>query len=414
MRYTGHLGIVAEHNAMTARVTFEWWFYPTSLCKAVRIRTVALVVLAGIGCAGSDLEWIEHPIADSLASASSLVGVIRADAHDEAPENLVFAARELATLKPSATIGTLDGAKGYVIGQIEDAVLVADGTVDAGGAVVALDGRFNEIKVYDIDGTFRSAIGGPGRGPGELAIPKGLTRDTRGIVYVADENLEIHRFDSTKDGWPFIDKIFTEFLAFDICALGSDLYVLGVKATVPDVVHRFDSAGAYRESFGRPYRTGAIDVRYSLSEGKILCDEERHQVVVGFTRLPEIHAYGSDGELRWISRIRGFSPPAVLEHVEGRRFRVGLPDDRDVMHQLVSIARLGHSSIVLQVGKYTRAAWEARKSFEQVESYVVDLTRGIGEGFEGELPLIADARDQYVLGYANDPFPKLTVYTVSR
>jgi hypothetical protein len=376
-------------------------------------RTAILLIAGSFllsACSETSGEWISHPIRDSLASTDTDMQLIAATTTARVPDALDAASHLLSTAvqrSTRSTIGALEGPEGDVIG------LVADAFIGPDEAVYVLDGRFNDVKIFDPGGNYRDAFGGPGRGPGEIAIPQGLTRDAAGVVYVADENLEVHRFKQHAGKWEFLDKFFVGFPLFDICIIGTDIFALGVRDTLPPVIHRFDSLGQHQESFAVPYRTASIDVRYALTDGQLFCSEDRGQIVVAFAKLPEIHAYAVDGSLLWVAGFDHFTAPAVLQHKGGTRFRTGMAETRDEMHETLSMA--GTSDfLIVQVGRYTREGWEERRTYDEIDSYIVDPSTGAGRLMGTDLPLVADVSGSLLLTYTNDPFPQLATFSIGR
>ncbi len=49
-----------------------------------------------------------------------------------------------------------------------------------------LDNRFENVQVFDRDGALLMAFGGEGDGPGEFALPSGITIDERDRIWIAD------------------------------------------------------------------------------------------------------------------------------------------------------------------------------------------------------------------------------------
>jgi hypothetical protein len=61
------------------------------------------------------------------------------------------------------SIGRAEGEAAYLFGR------VADVAVDAAGRLPVLDQQAQAVRVFDAAGQFSFAMGGPGRGPGELS-----------------------------------------------------------------------------------------------------------------------------------------------------------------------------------------------------------------------------------------------------
>lgn len=58
--------------------------------------------------------------------------------------------------------------------------------VDSDGHVYVLDSRFENVQVFDHVGALLMAFGGEGDGPGEFALPSGITIDQGDRIWIAD------------------------------------------------------------------------------------------------------------------------------------------------------------------------------------------------------------------------------------
>jgi hypothetical protein len=75
----------------------------------------------------------------------------------------LWAQGEGPTVTEVLRIGVAEGAPEYQFGQITGV------SVDADGQIYVMDSQAQEVRVYDQSGAFRSKIGRPGAGPGELS-----------------------------------------------------------------------------------------------------------------------------------------------------------------------------------------------------------------------------------------------------
>lgn len=97
---------------------------------------------------------------------------------------------DTATLVPEVSIGSLDGADEYVIGEPRGIEVAADGTI------FLLDSQLPVLRAYGPDGTFLRNIGRDGSGPGEYASPDGMGLLPDGRILVRDPpNSRITVFD---------------------------------------------------------------------------------------------------------------------------------------------------------------------------------------------------------------------------
>jgi hypothetical protein len=96
---------------------------------------------------------------------------------------------DTATLVPEVTIGTLDGADEYLVG---DPVAIA---VGADGVIYMLDRQVPVVRAYAPDGTWLRDVGREGGGPGEYRGPRGLAVLPDGRILVRDRgNVRIDVF----------------------------------------------------------------------------------------------------------------------------------------------------------------------------------------------------------------------------
>ena len=58
--------------------------------------------------------------------------------------------------------------------------------VDADGTLWISDAYLDEVALYDTDGTFLTALGGSGAGPGEFSFPAGIAAHPDGRIAVVD------------------------------------------------------------------------------------------------------------------------------------------------------------------------------------------------------------------------------------
>ncbi len=106
-----------------------------------------------------------------------------------------------ARLTPEISIGELDGDLEYLFGRITSLAVASDGTI------YVVDAQVPELRAYGPDGVFKSIIGGPGEGPGEIKGPDGgLAVLSDGRVLVRDPgNARIQVYAASGDPldtWP--------------------------------------------------------------------------------------------------------------------------------------------------------------------------------------------------------------------
>lgn len=94
-----------------------------------------------------------------------------------------------ATLVPERSIGEVDGPDEYLFGRVRSIA------VDDDRNVYVLDEQAQEVRVFDSVGVYVETLGGPGEGPGELALADAVTVLADGRVAVRDPSrMLIHTF----------------------------------------------------------------------------------------------------------------------------------------------------------------------------------------------------------------------------
>ncbi len=132
---------------------------------------VVLASLALVACSGES----GNPLADEWRATVDTIG-------DTITVRTLSASvwGDTATLVPEVTIGTLDGADEYLLG---DPVAIA---VGADGVIYMLDRQVPVLRAYAPDGTWLRDIGREGGGPGEYNGPNGLAVLPDGRILVRD------------------------------------------------------------------------------------------------------------------------------------------------------------------------------------------------------------------------------------
>jgi hypothetical protein len=136
--------------------------------KRLVIFTWAMASLACGGEAGSDRRSGWQAIVDTVGdtiTVHTLSGSVWGDT---------------VHLEPDVSIGVLDGADEYLIGEPQSVAVGRDGTV------YLLDTQVPVLRAYAPDGTHLRDIGREGGGPGEYERPDGMTALPDGRVLVRD------------------------------------------------------------------------------------------------------------------------------------------------------------------------------------------------------------------------------------
>ena len=216
---------------------------------------LVVVVMATGGLASActlDTPGVEHPLADSLASASH-AGFVAGT--DDAP---TWTDPGFATDSLLVTFGAREGPDVDIIGRIGMAKVRGD-------EIFVLDDQLHTVHVLDIRTQSHQRVGRPGQGPGELAIPRGLAL-SEGRLLVADERRLIHEYVRADGEWSWTRDFSVPFLPLDICSTGNAFNLLAVRDDTSSIIHRVEDEEVVA-SFGVPYHWDDMFVRYVTAEG---------------------------------------------------------------------------------------------------------------------------------------------------
>ena len=369
------------------------------------MKHISLVVqLTLVACNATPRSGeLEHPIADSLASSqlpSSIVKTIG----DRAGSEIAGALKSvLAKATEEISIGELTGPPERVIGEIQDALIAPDSTV------YLVDGSYMTVRVYDFRGRSLGSIGGEGGGPGEFFGPRAITITANNVLHITDSNNRIHRFVRSNDSWVFDRYVQLEFTAYDICALGDRLFVAGVRTTGPEVIHEIDDDGAVSKSFGVFYRTDSYSVLDRLVRGaRLTCFEEHDLLIAAVPALPETHAYSTDGDIKWVTRIRSWQRPPIVQPRPGATTLS--PSGMERLDTIVEIATLPAGYVVVQIE--SRTVEDLRQRIDRPTSriYAIDVETGDGGGVDVAFRRLLSSTHTRLLTYSNDPHPQVTLW----
>lgn len=364
-----------------------------------RVQTRLLIVLAMSGLAFActlETPRIEHPLPDSLASTlhPNLVSDVR-DAPlwvnpETGPDSLI------------ATFGARETPESELIGRIAMAKI-------RGEEIFVLDEQLNVVHVLNIPSRSHVRVGRPGQGPGELTFPRGLAL-SEDRIFVADERQNIHVFARMDGEWSWTRDIPIPFFPIDICLMEDGLYLLALSDDAPGFIHRLEQDEVVA-SFGISYRWGNPLIRYATTEGRLVCLPEVDGIVWVPTRLNEVHMYGTDGVLRWIAGLPDHRPMGIVENAESGSVAMGLTPGRSEMHMLYAVAPVA-SHVLVQLSLYDQEAVDADAP-TAIHSYVIDPTSGAAGEIDFPYPGLIDWQDGRMALFANDPWPKVDVITVS-
>lgn len=304
---------------------------------------------------------------------------------------------------PLWSVGAPSGESDSIFGEITAAA------IDRRRAILVLDGKLSEVKVYSPDGSLLQRVGRPGSGPGEFRWPVDLATDGHGHLYVADLR-HLHRFVLEDEGYRFDRSVPTvQTGPRSICVLGEVVYVHGDDADAPQVATAYAVSGQMHRRLPGGYSSPNPIVNLMLNQGRIACDRRHGQVVFASATLGEIRAVDTSGATKWLAVIEDFRPVQLVEVPDGVEYsKVQRPFDR------VQALVLTDSLVLLQVSRYERRGAPATPP-SQVYSLVLALADG---SVKGGGPVAHDAFLAFEQGIAvsasHDPFPRLRVWDLGR
>lgn len=364
-----------------------------------RINAWLPIVLAttAFACACTlETPDIEHPLPDSLASA--LYPGLVADAR-EAP---AWVNPETGPDSLVASFGARETPEAELIGRIGMAKVRGD-------EIFVLDDELNAVHVLNVSARTHARVGRAGRGPGEFTVPRGLAL-SEDRIYVADERQIIHVFARAEGAWSWTRDIPVPFFPIDICFVDDDLYLLAMKDDESGFIHRLEADDVVA-SFGIPYRWDNPLIRYATTEGRLACLPEVDGIAWVPARLNEVHMYGTDGALRWITRLPGHRPMGIVENAESGSVAMGLTPGRTEMHMLYAVAPVA-AHLLVQLSLYDQEAVDADAP-KTIRSYIIDPTSGAAGEIEFPDSGLIYWHDGGMALFANDPWPKVDAIAVS-
>jgi hypothetical protein len=372
---------------------------PNSICTAAWLL---FLVLGTVGCERTaSAGKIRHPTPENIPAETDLADVVRLESQP-AGELQPFAER-LAKARLVLTLGQLEGAPSTVFGAVED--------VDAHvpGRFAVLDSRYNEVRVFDSSGAFVESFGRPGRGPNEFLAPEALESHGADRFIVADRNAQVKVMERTAAGMRQRVTIRLQFTPEDLCVLADNIVVQG--PTPGGMLHLYSTDGRHLRSLGDGYRSANPLVSSQLSDGRAACATEAGAIVAMLRYLPYVRGYGTDGTLRWTSRLADFRTIGIEEGVEpdGQPYVVvgagtGEYDEVEVLHAL------DEGLVIVQTARHTPQSDQERREHAELRTYVLSARTGKGVYVGNTLPRVLDVAGKRIYTATNDPFPQVRVY----
>ena len=356
---------------------------------------------------------VHHPTEENLPAPGG--PLIRSDTVIEGlstPERVAqwsTARRALIDAHAVTSVGTLEGNGPDVLGSVTATA------VDADGNVYILDGRAEEVLVFDAAGEFLHRVGGKGEGPEEFLNVRDLVRLPDGRLLVGQSGAPAKVLEPVPDGYSFAGPLVrdrpTEALAIiDMCAARDRLFVHSTNLARDElVIHEVSTEnGAVVHSFADAYQAKFASDRVDRSYGRIACGAAPATIVWGFYYFPIVRAYQPDNTVLWAALIEDFTQGPVYQNSPGSP----TVDPRGFPSEfIVGVHALQPGFFVLQTLLYESRGTGEDRAWQSVRrrTYLVDQETGNGGLVGDELPRIAWIGDSTYVAAWSFPYPRVEV-----
>ncbi len=201
--------------------------------------------------------------------------------------------------------------------------LIEDVVIDYSGNIFILDSQYNQVRVFDYDGSFISTIGAPGQGPGEFLSARNVLISSLGNIVAVMSGPKIEMFERQGPTSFAYRSTFSRegYLGPGGCAMNNHLYLLAVVPNRDGMIHKHTLDGEIARSFGALYNSDNEQVvRHMSTKARLACSEKYSIVSFLMDFSPVLTGYREDGTVAWHVSFEGFLASAVWERrtPEGR------------------------------------------------------------------------------------------------
>lgn len=310
-------------------------------------------------------------------------------------------ARTAVSVAPLGAIGVEAGDRRMEFGHIEGVAVD-----DVRGVIFLVDRLNSRLSAFSRGGRFIAATGRTGSGPGEFRSAGALAAQGSAVHVLDHLNVRISTFVLRSDSLTWISDTRVPFNARDLCVLNGQMFLLGYHQG--RMVHRFDlRSGRVAASFGRPFREGDATMAALTALGLIHCDVASQSVYVTAYSTPTVRRYSRTGQLLWETAIPGITTSVVTRTPAGVRYSAPRGGKSEIV---VSLTVVPGGRLLVQFGE----EWRGMGNLEDVvdvKTVLFDIRNGAVVGTLDNAPRIDFARGRYAYSHANDPFPRVIVYT---
>jgi hypothetical protein len=369
-----------------------------SLCAAVSL-------LVGVfGAVGLDLgaqQIRRHPSVESLRQHVDH-SVSRTAPGSDGTLELAGLAKRLRAARLVRTVGVEEGSETETLGSISGAVL------DSRNRLFVLDRSFTAVRAFQ-EGVSPSVIGRRGSGPLDLRYGVSIWPEGDGRFGVADGMLGVKVIDASSPAPRLVRVVSVGTDITGACRTPSAFVVYRSAGDAKHLIQRFDTLGRPLDQFGARYVADSRMVSAIMSEGVVGCGADG-SVVYAMSGMPFVHGYRPDGRRAWTLRLSDFEVGDQQESVDARgRRSIGMAPDVRRFSLIRNIVGMNARVALVQVESHSPQSMRARKDYERLESYLVDIASGHAIFASDVLPMVSYVKGSTMVTFTNDPFPQIRV-----
>ncbi|WP_456424898.1 6-bladed beta-propeller [Rhodocaloribacter sp.] len=376
----------------------------------LRTALVTFILCASTACKDAG---ITHPSIEHIPFYARVDHVIDVSTTASSERGLHELAQRLRRAKVKHSIGVAEGSQEEMIARVEDLA------VNDNNGLLLLDSRYNEVRFFDLEGRLIHVLGGPGKGPEEFEAPAALLLSPERRLIVADRKYRLKIFEPKDPGYSYDKTIILPSAPNDICALNDNLYIQQFSRKSNTTIDVLSPTGEVLFSFGETYQTNNWVVKLHFARGKVACFPSEQTVVVGYELLPLLYGYAPDGTLKWVTRLKDFTPPSVQERTYKGRPAASLKRSgtTDLLLQITPIAE---GYFLVQTGRTNHGIMNSfLPEGRTIHTYLLSAETGngtyLGNDFpsylKGARPIIYAATSNRLYAAVDTPFPTVIVYT---
>lgn len=358
--------------------------------------------LAGflVSCQSSGDGNVLHPTEENIPAVTDPRFVL----HEQEPDTGTAEPWIDFAQMQGQTIGVGEGAYHEMLGYVLNVTVSPE-------ALYYADVEHDEVRAYDLRGTFTAFVGKRGMGPGEFYYPLKVVVTADGELVVGDQGGRIQIFQKQDTTYLLKETFITEApfgRAGDLCVLHNHVYTIGYSEELDGIIHKHTLDGEHLASFGEPYRSDSPLVRSLMAPtGSLECNEAHRVIGYIHQQIPVLTGYSETGDVVW--RVKLADANMVKdEEIGGYALRQGVPQSGEAARlKLFS----DPSSDTFIVKYYTYGT-------DRHHYYGVDAASGEGAYLgwaprrhgDIELPELTAMDADQLYTVKNKPYPQIGIY----